>query len=78
MNIAVISLTENGRLLSAEISEKLSTELTVKRYCFYKHKDDDAESFSNISELTSQIFENYDALVFVSACGTDTLLYRSP
>ena len=69
MNIAVISLTENGRLLSAEISEKLSTDLTVKRYCFYKHKDDDAESFSNISELSSQIFENYDALVFVSACG---------
>lgn len=69
MNIAVISLTENGRLQSARISEKLSKEYTTKRYCFYKHTDTASESFDSVTALTDSIFEKYDALVFVSACG---------
>lgn len=69
MNIAVISLTENGRLLSSELSDKLTKDFTIKRYCFYRHTDDSAQSFSSITELTAQIFECFDALVFVSACG---------
>lgn len=69
MKIAVISLTENGRKLSSVISEKLSNEFSIKRFCFYKHVDSRSESFDSITELTAQIFESYDALVFVSACG---------
>lgn len=69
MNIALISLTENGRLLSAEISEKLNTEFDIKRFCFYKHKDGASESFERISDLVNEIFGTFDALVFISACG---------
>jgi len=69
MNIAVISLTEKGRILSSEISDKLKKDYTVKRYCFYKHKDNSSVSFDSVTELTDSIFESADALVFVSACG---------
>lgn len=69
MKIAVISLTENGRLLSARISDKLSRDFSTKRYCFYKHRDDKSESFDSVTTLTADIFESYDGIVFVSACG---------
>ncbi len=69
MNIAIISLTENGRILSGRISDKLTTDFTTRRYCFYKHSDSDSEEFDSVTALTDSIFSEYDALVFVSACG---------
>ena len=68
MRAAVISITENGRILSAEIAEK-SVFLEAERFCFNRHSDDDSHSFDNLSELVSDLFIEYDALIFVCACG---------
>lgn len=66
--IAVISLTERGRTLSERIREQLPA-YELRRFCFAKHTDEHAESFEHLSELTARIFHEYDALVFVCACG---------
>ena len=62
---AVVSVTENGRRLSAEIAGMIG----AKRYCFHKNTDDDAEKFFDIKELARDIFAGYDAVIFVCACG---------
>lgn len=69
MNISVISLTENGRILSAELGGFLKNNHTVRRYCFRKHTDESAEIFDNIYQLTGDIFSKSDALIFICACG---------
>ena len=66
--IAVISLTERGRALSARIAEALP-DFENRRFCFAKHTDEHAESFDDLSALTARIFPEYDALIFVCACG---------
>ncbi len=66
MSVAVISFSENGR----KISEKISAEMpVVTRFCFHKHTDDNAVSFTEISSLISDIFGKFDALVFVCSVG---------
>ncbi|SDA14383.1 cobalt-precorrin 5A hydrolase [Ruminococcus sp. YE71] len=67
MTAAVISLTERGRLLSERIAESGVCE--CGRFCFFKHTDPKAESFSDIGQLTERLFGEYDALIFVCACG---------
>ena len=69
MNIAVFSVTENGRQLSQRVSEMLRNEHKVSRYCFHKHTDDDAAVFWNIGSMVGRLFERSDAFVFVCACG---------
>lgn len=69
MNIAVISLTERGRLLSLRIRDILHGCHEVKRYCFIKHSDDEADIFESIHDLTAELFDSTDALVFICACG---------
>ncbi len=68
MNISVISLTENGRLISRKIAEKLDVH-KIHRYCFHKHTDKESDNFSNLSELAERLFVDSDAIVFVCACG---------
>lgn len=68
MRISVISFTEKGRKLSFEIKSALNDH-EVSRYCFYSHSDEDAEHFSDTGVLTETLFRNYDALIFVCACG---------
>ena len=65
MKTAVISFTENGRLLSVRIAEALR----AKRFCFHKHSDENAESFTELSALIPDIFGKYNALIFVSSVG---------
>lgn len=67
-NIAIISFTERGRLLSRRMAGALS-DFYVKRFCFHTHADGDAESFFDTMSLTERLFKDCDALVFVSACG---------
>lgn len=69
MNIAVISLTEKGRLLSLKIRDVLTEKHEVERYCFSKHTDSEAHTFESIYDVTSALFNEADALVFVCACG---------
>ncbi|MBR3044039.1 MAG: cobalt-precorrin 5A hydrolase [Oscillospiraceae bacterium] len=66
--IAIISLTESGRVLSETIAANLNG-YQIRRYCFYKHADEHAESFTDLSDLTASIFEKTDALIFLTACG---------
>lgn len=69
MKIAIISVTEKGRLLSGRIAEKIREKHEIIRYCFEKKTDENAEKFSDIKELTKTIFHDNDALIFVCACG---------
>lgn len=66
--IAVISLTERGRMLSNRIREQLAA-YEIRRFCFAKHTDENAEAFDDLAALTEQLFPQYDALIFVCACG---------
>ena len=65
MNIAVISFTESGRL----ISEKIAANTGAARYCFHTHCEGNAEPFTELSALISDIFTRYEAIVFVCAVG---------
>ena len=67
-NIAVISLTGRGKMLSKHMQEKLP-ELEISRFCFRKHTDENAASFESLSELTAKIFSAYDGLIYVCASG---------
>lgn len=67
-HIAVISLTERGRILSVRIAAALSA-YEVRRFCFQKHTDADAEKYDDLAQLAEQLFPAYDALIFVCACG---------
>ena len=68
MNIAVFSVTEHGRFLSLRMAEGLVGH-SVKRFCFYQHTDDKAEAFDKISAQTAAVFAEFDALIFLCACG---------
>ena len=61
MKTALISFTENGR--------KLTGKIEGDRFCFEKHSDPQAVSFSDIKTLTGELFQSYEALVFVCAAG---------
>lgn len=68
MKAAMISLTENGRMLSALIAEKADF-LSSERFCFKGHGDCSAQSFDSLAGLAADVFDRFDALVFVCACG---------
>ena len=69
MNIAVFSVTENGRQLSMRVADTLGAEHRVSRYCFHKHTDDNAAVFWNMGSMAGRLFERSDAFIFVCACG---------
>ena len=69
MNIAVFSVTENGRQLSLKAADVLSAEHRVSRYCFHKHTDDSSAVFWNMGSMVGRLFERSDAFIFVCACG---------
>lgn len=68
MKAAMISLTENGRRLSALIAEKADF-LSSERFCFKGHGDCSAQEFDSLAGLAADVFDRFDALVFVCACG---------
>ena len=68
MKAAIISLTENGRKLSELIAEK-SNFLSSERFCFKSHSDSSAQSFDSLVGLVADVFNRFDALIFVCACG---------
>lgn len=68
MKIAVISITEKGRILSAKLAEILQ-EHSVRRYCFSSHSDENSTAFEKLSEISECLFNTFDALIFVCACG---------
>lgn len=68
MRAAVISITENGGKIAEKLAEKLP-EYEIKRFAFHKYPAEGAESFPHLSELVGNVFEKYNALVFICACG---------
>ena len=69
MNIALISLTENGRVLSVKLAAELAQKHPVTRFCNIDHDDGNSIPFTRLKHLTKQIFDKYDALVFICAVG---------
>lgn len=69
MNICIISVTNNGRILSLKLKDFLSDNHKVQRYCFKRYTDDSAISFNSVYTIVSGIFSEYDAIIFISACG---------
>lgn len=70
MGAAVISVSKDGCELSKKLAEALKPPFNeVKRFVFEKYADEDCEKFSDIKELTARIFGEFDALIFVCACG---------
>ena len=67
MKLALFSVTEQGRQLSQKLAGILNMHQIV-RYCHQKHSDD-AQSFSDIINLTGQIFHEFDGLIYICACG---------
>ena len=65
---AVISITEKGRELSLRIAQN-SGFMSSERFCFQKHSDSGSRSFGSLAGLVSDIFDSFDALIFVCACG---------
>ena len=65
MRTAVISLTENGNRISDKISEKLDCE----RYSFKKYPSGNSVIFESLSEITGDIFNKYDGIIFICAVG---------
>lgn len=69
MKISIISLTESGRILSGKIADFMGNSHDIRRYCFWKHTDNFAETFDNLSELIKKIFNISDGIIFICACG---------
>lgn len=66
MKTAVISVTENGYKLALKIREKLPD---AELFIYKKYAVSGEKSFEKIGELTGRLWNEYDALVFISACG---------
>lgn len=69
MKAAIISLTENGRIIAEKIASGLGKKHICTRYAFEKHCDENAISFSDMNLLTAELFHSQDALIFICACG---------
>ncbi len=66
MNVAIISFTEDGRRISKRLSAGMPGST---RFCYHKHSDNGTEIFMDLSALIMDIFDKYDALVFICSVG---------
>ena len=69
MNASIISVTENGRILSQKICDVLSEKHTITRYAFHKNCDEDAVSFFDINSITADILDRSETIIVIGACG---------
>lgn len=69
MRAAVFSVTQGGAELSSRIAEALSPQWKVTRFCFHKYASDGASDFISLSDTVAEVFQSFDALIFVCACG---------
>ena len=68
MKIALIAITRNGNALAAGISEGLP-EHSVTVYSLAKYADGHQIPFESLRSLSCSVFGEYDALVYLCACG---------
>ena len=69
MKIAVLSLTKSGGITSDKIAAVVLANHTCVQYAFKKYPIKNAVIFDDLSKLISDIFNLYDAIIFISACG---------
>lgn len=69
MNVSIISVTENGRILSQKIYDCFSDRYSMERFCFHKNSDESAALFFDINSITEDAFFNSKVIIFVCACG---------
>lgn len=69
MRAAVFSVTERGAELSGRIADAFSGRWEITRFCFERYPSDGAQTFANLPQKTAELFPEYDALIFVCACG---------
>lgn len=69
MRAAVFSVTQRGAELSVHIEESLSPQWRITRFCFHKYSADGASEFVSLSDTVAEVFQAFDALIFVCACG---------
>ncbi len=69
MKIAIISITEKGRKLSLKISSEMSKYHEIQRFFSYKNSDLQGISYERIGDMTAKIFSDFDALIYICACG---------
>ncbi len=67
MRAAIISVSADGRDLSKKIAKAL--DCITKRFVFEKYADGECEKFSDTGKLTARLFGEFEALIFVCACG---------
>lgn len=65
MGIAVISLTKNGTNLNLKISKSIG----AVGFTLEKYQHIDLKTFSNIHNIIKLVFEEYQGLIFIGACG---------
>jgi cobalt-precorrin 5A hydrolase len=65
MNMAIVSLTRQGTALNI----KLCSSLHADGFTLEKYRVGSLKSFCSIHDVVKTIFECYDALIFIGACG---------
>lgn len=69
MKTALISITKNGTAISEKIAFSLKNKHQCVQYAFEKYSNENTSAFTSLSRIVSDIFNEYDALVFICACG---------
>lgn len=69
MNIALISVTENGGKIAVKLKDGLSGFHRAEIFCFYKYPVSGGEVFESVGELVKRLWGDYDGFVFICACG---------
>jgi cobalt-precorrin 5A hydrolase len=65
MRLAIISLTKHGTALNLKLCELLHGD----GYTLEKYRTGELKSFSSIHQVVRQVFEEYQGMVFIGACG---------
>jgi cobalt-precorrin 5A hydrolase len=65
MSVAVVSLTRKGTALNVELCSSLKAD----GFALEKYVTDGLRGFSSIHEVFRVVFEGYNALIFIGACG---------
>lgn len=71
LKIAVIAITANGKILGEKIQQDWSERenVYVQRFTLWKYAGDDDIPFLHLYDLTSELYTEYDALVYLCSCG---------
>lgn len=69
MKAAIISVTKNGVAISEKIAVSLRNEHQCVQYAFDKYAGGNTVPFARLSDLIPEIFDRYEAIVFICACG---------